>query len=402
MQPRDHATAGADAGHPREPSPGYPFDAGPLPRLRAALHCPAEARRLAWRRAAAAAAVAWLPLLVLSSLPWTAGPSARPLFLRDVAAHARYLAAIPLLVGAEPWCLPQLASIVRHFTGSGLIAGADRARWDALVARARRLLDGRGEEVALPVAAYLATALLAGVVYPHAGAGWVAPGGAISAAGWWRVLVSQPLFLLCLLGWLWRVAVWARLLWGASRLPLRLVPSHPDLAGGLRFVAVSLRAFAPVALAIGTVVSGTLAGEILAHTDPAPRLGSVATVAVAPALALALFAAPLLVFAWPLHRARLRGTLDYGALAGALGRRFEERWIRPADAVDPGALEVQDFSATTDLYSIVANVRGQVLVPVGVRDLLTLAAWALLPFIPLLLLLMPLSEVLSRMAELLL
>ena len=37
--------------------------------------------------------------------------------------------------------------------------------------------------------------------------------------------------------------MWARFLWGVSRLELRLVSSHPDLAGGLRFLSDSTAAF---------------------------------------------------------------------------------------------------------------------------------------------------------------
>jgi hypothetical protein len=399
MRPPPDATGRDD---PDPPSPGYPFDAGPLPRLRRALHCPAEARRLALRRAFAAAAVAWVPLLALSTLQALAGEPPRHPFLGDAAAHARYLLAIPLLIAAEGWCLPQLASIVRHFGASGLVAGEDRARWEATLAAVRRMLDGRGAEVALMAAAFASTVLLAGVLYPRAGSTWVAPAGRLSPAGWWRALVSQPLFLLCVLGWFWRGLAWARLLWGASRLPLRLVPSHPDLAGGLRFVSVSLRAFAPVALAFGIVFAGTRLGELLAGTHPARELGDVETMVLAATVSLALFALPLLAFVEPLHRARLRGILQYGALASALGRRFEERWIRPVETIDPGALDVQDFSATTDLYSVAANVRGQALVPVSLKDVALLVGWTLLPFASLVLVTMPLSAVLLRVAELLL
>lgn len=366
------------------------------------LHCPADLQKIAWRRAGAAAALAWLPLLVLSALQERAGPVPDHGFVRDVAAHARYLAAIPLLIAAEAWCLPQLSAIVRHFSDSGLIGGADRARWEARVASARRLLDGRGVEVALTAAAYLATALLAGVLFPRAGSTWASPAGGLSAAGWWRTLVSQPLFVLCVFGWIWRVLVWARLLWAASRLELRLVPSHPDLAGGLRFVSTSLRAFGPVALAFGTVIAGTRAGEVLENARPQSGLGDGGAMILAVVVALALFAAPLLCFAWPLHRARLRGMIEYGALAGALGRRFEERWIGPVEGIDAGALEVQDFSATTDLYSVAANVRGQLLVPMALRDLAGLALWTLLPFVPLLLLVTSLSNLLGHVAKLLL
>jgi hypothetical protein len=317
-------------------------------------------------------------------------------FLLDLPAHARYLVAIPLLVGAEPWCLPQLAAIARHFATGGLIGAGDRPRWEALVARARRRLDHRGVEVVLAVAAYAMSVLVGGVLYSRARGTWAAPTGALSPAGWWQTLVSQPLFLLCVLAWLWRVVVWARLLWGVSRLDLRLVPAHPDRAAGLRFVAVSLRAFAPVALGFGAAVAGTLAGELLGDARPAQAFSHSGTVILFVVTALVLFGGPLLAFTGPLYRARMRGVLEYGALAGALGRHFEARWLRRARPLDADALAAPDFSATTDLYSIVSNVHAMSPVPAGVRDLAPLVVATLLPFVPLVFLVMPFSAVVKR------
>jgi hypothetical protein len=340
----------------------------------------------------AAAAVAWVPLLLLSMFQGLG----RHGFLLDLPAHARYLVAIPVLVGAEAWCLPQLAAIVRHFAAGGLIGAGDRPRWEALVERARRRLDHRGVEVVLAVGAYAVSVGVGGVLYSRADGTWAAPAGGLSPAGWWQTLVSQPLFLLCLLAWLWRVVVWARLLWGLSRLRLRLVPAHPDRAAGLRFVGVSLRAFAPVALAFGAVVSARLAGELVDGARPPAAFSHSGTVILAVVSVLVIFAGPLLAFAGPLYRARMRGVLEYGALAGALGRNFEARWLRRARPLDAEALAAPDFSATTDLYSIVSNVHAMVLVPAGVRDLAPLVVATLLPFVPLVFLVMPLSAVVKR------
>jgi hypothetical protein len=386
------------------PSPGDPFDAGPCRRLLAVLRLAPAGTGHGWRRAGGVAAVAWLPLLLLAAVEGSVpGPSSRGSFLFDVPVHARYLVALPLLVGVQPWCLGQLAAVVGHFVRGGLIVDADLPRWYALLASARRLLDGRGLEVVLAVGAF-AGAILVGDLYRRGGASpWMTydAGGARTAAGWWRTLVSQPLFLLILSAWLWRVLVWARFLWGVSRLELRLVPAHPDRAAGLRFMALSLRAFAPVAFAFGAVVAGTLAGEILA-TRPAPEFAYTPAVLASGAVALVLFAGPLFAFASPLHRARVRGALEYGALAAALGHRFEERWLAPGAAVDADALDANDFSATTDLYSIAGNVRQMAVIPAGVRDLAMLAIAAVLPFAPLVFVVMPLSTVLKSIAGVLL
>jgi hypothetical protein len=373
------------------PSLADPFDAGPFARIEARI------ARAALHRAGAAAAIAWLPLLVLSAVQGSlmGGPGA---FLPDVRAHGHYLLALPVLFLAEPWCLVRLALVRRQFTAGGLVIGDAIDALDGLAARARRSLDHRGVEVALLLGVYVASILLTTGAYPRDVQSWVMSGGGVSAAGWWRALVSHPLLLLMIAAWLWRLWVWARFLVGVSRLPLRMVASHPDLAGGLGFVAVSLRAFAPVAGALGVVASSAFAERLLVagRAPPPAQVGAVLCVV------LFLFVAPLVVFAIPLHRVRLRGLLEYGALAAALGQRFEQRWLRSDDPVSPAALGAPDFSATTDLYSVAANVWRMKLVPIGSRDLLLLALATLLPFVPLALLVMPVDEVLRGLIGLLL
>jgi hypothetical protein len=100
----------------------------------------------------------------------------------------------------------------------------------------------------------------------------------------------------------------------------------------------------------------------------------------------------MLVFGAPLFRARVRGTFEYGEPASALGRRFERRWIGTGSTVDENALSAPDFSATTDLYAIATNVRSM-LMPLNLKAMLGLLAAALLPFVPLLLTVVPLREI---------
>lgn len=395
----------------RRPAPARPsadpFDAGPYARLRAAARLPAPGEGGGGRRALAAFAVAWAPLLLLAAGEGVALRPGHPResFLLDLSAHARYGVALPLLLAAEPWCVPRLAAIARHFADAGVVAPAGRARFRALVAAARASLRRRGVELLLVAGAYAGTLGLRDLLYPRAVPTWVAPEApaapaAFSLAGGWRALVSQPLFLLAVAAWLWRLAVWARFLWGVSRLELRLVPAHPDLAAGLRFVGGSLRAFAPVALAFGAALAGTMAEELLVVREAPPALARIGVVAAAAAaLALCAFAGPLLAFAGPLRRARMRGILEYGALAGRVGRRLEARWLRPRPPL--GERDEAEFSATADLFAVAANACRMRVVPAGVAEVAPLVGAALLPFVPLVFIVLPPDEVLARLAGLL-
>lgn len=103
---------------------------------------------------------------------------------------------------------------------------------------------------------------------------------------------------------------------------------------------------------------------------------------------------PLCAFMPALMRAARQGRLVYGTLALQVGRAFERRWLsQESQRVGEDALQAPDFSATIDLYSIVAGARGLRLVPVARSHLLRLAVVLAIPFVPVLLLKVPLHVI---------
>jgi len=183
-----------------------------------------------------------------------------------------------------------------------------------------------------------------------------ATGHGLSAAGWWHVLVSLPILLGLMLGWIWRLMVWTWFLASTSRLGLGLLPSHPDRAGGLQFIAYSPRIFVPVVLAMATVVAGTLADRVFLGGE-SPIGHEITPLATATILVL-LFMAPPLVFTRTLLVAWHDGVFLYGDLASRMGARFEEKWMNARLGQGDNPLESSNFSATVDLYGVVANVYG--------------------------------------------
>jgi len=379
----------------------YPFDAGPYVRLQSSLGLIQAESLHVRRRAVMAALLAWLPLLILSSIDGRAiGATRQESMLMDIAVHARYLLALPLLVIAESVTLPFLATLARHFGDAGLVASESRARYTELLESTRKMLASPRTDVAILLLAYLVT-LTVSPLYPPGTASWVRPipgTHELSLAGWWRALVSQPLFLLLVFGWLWRVALWGRFLYGISQLQLRLIPPHPDRAVGIGFAGLSLRAFLILALAFSIPIAGAVATEVLNHGRSIVEFKYlVAGYVIAVIL---LFTAPLFTLAPLLLRARTRGILEYETFATELGRRFEQRWL--SSRSEPGELGAPDFSATADLFAVTANVREMRMLPLNVIQILMLALAALLPFLPVLIAVMPLKDVLRFAAKLVL
>lgn len=355
------------------------------------------------RRAIFVVVIGWVPLVILtvmqSAVLHTDGISS---LLWETGAHARYLLAAPLLVLAEAGCARRLSAIVRHFVDAGLVTDFDRARYDAAVASTRSLLNSNAAEIVVIALAYLLVALAAFSQPFDQIPAWHKTGGvapAFSPAGWWHVLVTLPLLLILLLGWTWRLALWARLLWLIARLDLRLMASHPDRAAGLGFVGYSVRAFSIVALALATIIAGRSAHIVLlggALPTQYVIFNSGLLVAV-----VALFAAPLFVFTPNLMNAWRRGALEYGALADRVGTAFEDKWLGRDGQVDKAALDKPDFSATTDLYSIVANVYALRLVPIDLKSVIMLGSAMLLPFVPVVFLALPVEQILAGLKKLL-
>jgi len=194
--------------------------------------------------------------------------------------------------------------------------------------------------------------------------------------------------------------LWNVLLWRVSRLDLHLVPAHPDLSGGLQFVGASLRAFPVLSFAFGAVVAGGIANRVVhqgMHLIEFKYIIATLIVAI-----LILFVAPLMVFTRGILQARRRGIFAYGALAGAVGRQMERKWLETDSSVDAGALDVQHFSATTDLYQVVSNVYQIKSVPLDLQDLVAVVIAVLLPFVPVLLYEIPLNVILPDLVKLLL
>ena len=300
------------------PSPEHTFDAGPYSRVPQALRWARREPHWLRNRALTLAAIAWVPLAVFSAAQGLAlSDQRRESQLLDISAYVRYLVAIPTFVLAEAICLPQLGKIVRQFLDAGLVTGDERAGYETILDSTRALLTSPEVELALLAIAYISTLATSESLYPEAVSTWVSPirGGQPHFVA--RRLVAHagepaPVQVLIAI-WLWRVVVWARLLWKLSRLNLRLLPSHPDRAGGLAFVGTSLRGFTPVAFGLGAAVAAGAAEAIFVDGRPVQEF-KLAVGALVVGM-LVLFAGPLFIFAPPLRRARIRGIFAYGELA---------------------------------------------------------------------------------------
>lgn len=373
---------------------------GPLYQLLRRSRLSDDAMELVHRRMLLICALTWLPLFILSIVDGRAWDGAALPFLYDVDSHCRLLIALPLLVYAELVVHRRMRPVVRTFLDRGLISESQRERFLGIVQSAGRLRNSLVAEILLILFVYgvgvrfvwqNVAAVNADTWYSTTAA------GARPLAGLWYVYVSLPVFQFILFRWWFRLIVWTRFLWQVSRLDLRLVPTHPDLSGGLGFLANTVYAFIPLLLAHGVLYSGTIANAIFYQGAKLPeyKLEIIAMVAAAVILVLG----PLIVFLGPLSAARRKGLGEYGGLAMRYVKEFDHKWLRGGAPEGEAFIGAADIQSLADLNNSFDVIRSMNMVPFTKQTVFNLAVITLLPILPLMLTMISMEELIDRLVK---
>ena len=374
---------------------------GPLFQMLRRAHLSDDGLRLLHRRVTIIALICWLPLLVLSAIGGRllGGDAAVP-FLLDIDVHLRFLIAVPLLISAEAIVHQRMRNIVKVFLDRRLIPENAMTRFEEIINAALRLRNSVTVEVILLIFVYLVGVL---VVWRHYialdAATWYATpsanGPQFSLAGAWYGYVSLPVFQFLLARWYFRVFIWARFLWQVSRLELSLVPTNPDRVGGLGFLTGMVHAFAPVLLAHGVLLAGSIANRIFyLHATLLEFKPEVITLTV---FLLCLVAAPLLVFTPLLAQAKRGASRTYGTLAQRYGREFASKWLDAGASPGEPLLGAADIQSLADMGNSVEVVRTMRTTLLTKEVLMVLGGAVIAPVLPLALTMMPLNELVKKL-----
>jgi len=378
---------------------------GPLFQLLRRAHLSGDALELMRQRILVISLLAWLPLLALSALEGEAlgGRAAVP-FLLDVDVHIRFLVALPLLIVADLVVHQRMRFVVPQFLERNLIPESALPRFDAAIASALRLRNSALAEVLLIALVYVAGILL---IWRHYGAlaaaTWyaipTAEGLKLSLTGAWYAYISLPIFQFLLVRWYYRIFIWIRFLWQVSRVELSLIPTHPDRVGGLGFLANTVFAFMPLAVAHGALLAGLIANRIFYVGAALPEFKvEIALVAV---FLLCLVLGPLLVFAPQLAQAKRTGNREYGALAERYVREFDAKWLRGGASADEPLVGSGDIQSLADLANSFEVVRAMQIAPITRDALIRLVVATLAPVVPLALTMMPFEELVKKLVGIL-
>ncbi len=349
----------------------------------------------------------WLPLVILTLIEGTfVGDEVAQSFIQDVVPQVRFLIALPLLLLADLAINPAVSVAIRSLERSGVIPNDQQSRFQAVLAELEKGRDSIWPDVVMLALAFSFTWLFqpgyGDSAIQTADTSWlwsVADETVdLSTAGWWYVLISAPFFQFILFRWIWRFLIWAGFLYRVSRIPLALQPTHPDFAGGLGVLGLTQQTFSVVFVAFATVMSSTIAHNILFEGDT--FRDSRPEIIVFIVVCVAFIYAPLLSFAKKMYSARRIGLSQYGALGYRLSDAFSARWITGAGP-DVGAKlkDSTDSSTMADYGATFDAVRSMRIIPVTLRGVVAVAAALAVPFLPLYLTEFSLLELLQRVGD---
>jgi hypothetical protein len=353
------------------------------------------------RTAIILAALTWIPLLVFSLVEGLAFDGAKIPFIYDIAAHARFLVAVPILVLAEIPIGRGLRGIAKHFLDAGLVREDERKRFASAVVDTVRFHDWRLAELALLALSYITTYAAISKTSLQSGNMWYESSGilGLSPVGFYYAFVGLPIFQFLVYRWGYRMFVWTRFLWHITKLDLLLTPTHPDGAGGLGFLGKGSIPFGIILFALSSVISAAIATRILFGSATLEEFG--VSYAAFVLLALLVFAGPLVLFAPKLLNLKQTGLLQYGTLASRYTQLFGSKWVEGVNTSEEPLLGTADIQSLADLGNSYEVVRKMRAVPIELSDFIAMALPGVIPALPLAATVMPVSEILKGILRLL-
>jgi hypothetical protein len=317
--------------------------------------------------------------------------------MRHLGVLVRGLVGIPLLVFAEPFADRVVRRIVGNFLPSGVVRTEDAPSFLALLRRIERWRDSW-----IPWLVMIGLALLSAITStqrpdlmdPDTLTWGLNSTGGLEFGTRWALYVVRPLFLFYSLVWLWRLTLCWLLFRGVSRFDLRLVPSHPDKAGGLGFIEGLPIAFSMVSLSLSSVFCAYVAHQIRSH---GARFQDFQSVLIALGIVLvAMFGAPLLAFAKPLRRARILARFQYGTLAARHVQGVHARWVEGKPVEEEAILSAPELGPACDVGTLYDMGTGMRSVPLSRSTLVSLLWPVLLPMLLVYSMEVPLKDILLK------
>jgi len=349
------------------------------------------------RLAAAALALTWVPMVALAAAQGLALPGMTPIpLLLDPTVWARIVIGLPALIIAGPIIASRTAPAIQEFRR--LVPDSRRDEFETALRGLVRLSQSWiPDVVVLGIAAITSwLAIHAGLSGPTGDWRTMPSSGSPSMARIWSVAVALPIFQFLVMRWGWRILLWWRFLAIMARMDLQLLATHPDGFAGLGFLGEAQSAFFMLASPLSLIFSTHVVVAAM-HNGEDLKSYNAPTVTFVVLCALALMG-PALSFLGLLVRARRRAIFEYGRLGQSYVSQFDRKWVS-GNPPDEPLLGTGDIQSLADIANSMRVVREMKVIPYEHRHLILFAACLVLPVLPPLLMVMPLTAILARVAS---
>ncbi len=345
-----------------------------------------------------------VPLLMTLFSGTASGSAASGAYLLDLNAWARFFIAASLFILMERQVERRLNRYLLQFVRAPLLAPESFQGAANAVSRALRRRDNFVAEAVCLIIGYLISIFfLYGHFLVQDTTSWSVQitneSRSLTLAGWWVIIVSNPIYVFLMFRWFWRMMVWGMLLRELARLELNLVATHPDGNGGLAFISQYPNAYSMFVFAISCVLGAAVANALMSNEMTTTTYGFIMPVWLV--LVLGVFALPLLAFNKPLRTLKDQTLLAYDTLATCHNRAKERETIgrnimadsdEKAETSEQCPDPAKDYALTQKLSTLLFSR----------ATLLPLSAASLLPLVVAGTSQLPLKEIIKSLKPLLL
>lgn len=328
-----------------------------------------------WTQVACALALTWLPIVLFGVYSEVVQGQHEPI-LHDVGVHVRLLVATPIFLVLDH-VFPMVCRVVLvQLTRQSFIREEDKASFEALWRGVARRADSNVPELLIGV---VSLGLGVAVLLDFLEVRGVTGTRELTWAQRWYAMTDLPLFQFLLWRSVWRWLLWVRILLGVSRLPLDLIPTHPDRRGGISFLRKpSIGYCATLLFAISSVVVAEWGEHFIGESAVdglKPLLLLFAVIGISFAFG------PLLAYVPLLFHARYFGLLEVSAFASRYARKIRLRRAKLAERELLLGRDLQGLAALNATYR--DTVDEMKLCLFYKKDIIVLLAATLAPLVPL-------------------
>ena len=351
--------------------------------------------------------LSWLPLLILSMIESTAiNPAIKIPLLYDFVLYIRVFVALPLLFIAERVIRFFSNRSLGHFIESGIVADNNIKDYEDNLKFFGRLKDSGIIDVIILVISYSIVIWGWANIWKYYKVddiltSWQfslnAP-GQFSLTGYWYAFITMPVFIFFFLKLFWKFLLWAIFLFKVSKMKLNIFPTDPDRAGGLAFLGYDQVFFGILGFIQNTILSAEIASKII-YTDA--ELADFKFIIIGIILLFTfIFISPMFFFVKKLMQTKLKGIVDYGVTSHKYVSGFHDKWINGNNPEGEKLLGSADIQSLADLFNSYGIIKTMIAFPIDMRKVIALILIVSIPFFPLALFVIPVSDIFKALAGL--